>query len=127
MATEHGVSEAASSHRHSFWAAVGRAVSATVGALAGVVPHLLHHVGLLLSVPLLRRLHRRFRTWKAPAVALALFAAVFALSALVIGPAIADRPTEPSPAPAPSATPTTSATGSPPPPSTTGHDQHHGG
>ena len=79
----------------------------------GLVPHVLHHVsmfagaalvtgvggnllfgavGLLFAVPLLRRLYRRFRTWKAPVIAVALFAAMFALSAFVIGPAISDAP-----------------------------------
>ena len=85
------------------------AVTAAVGAVMGLLPHLLHHVsflagaalvtgvggnllfgalGLLLSVPLLRRLYRRFGTWKAPAVAVAVFAIMFSLSAFVIGPAI---------------------------------------
>jgi hypothetical protein len=75
----------------------------------GLLPHVLHHVtlfagaalvttsggnlvfgvlGLLLSVPLLRRLHRRFGTWKAPAAGIALFTVMFSLSAFVIGPAI---------------------------------------
>lgn len=56
-------------------------------------------LGLLLSVPLLRRLYRRFRTWKAPAVAVAVFAVMFSLSAFVIGPAISG--TDPQPAPGP--------------------------
>lgn len=56
-------------------------------------------LGLLLSVPLLRRLYRRFRTWKAPAVALAVFAVMFSLSAFVIGPAVSG--TDPDPAPRP--------------------------
>jgi hypothetical protein len=83
-----------------------------VGAIAGVlglVPHVLHHVGLLagvalvsgtggtiafailgllLSVPLLIRLYRRYDTWRAPAIALAVFAVMFSLSSFVIGPAI---------------------------------------
>jgi len=78
-------------------------------ALSGVAPHVLHHVGplagtalvagaggrllfgvvgLLLTVPTLRRLHRRFDSWTAPALALVAFAAVFSLSAFVIGPRI---------------------------------------
>ena len=44
--------------------------------------------GLLLSIPLLRRVHRRFGTWKAPAFALVALAAIFSLSAFVIGPAL---------------------------------------
>jgi len=127
------------SGRRSFLAAAWRAVSATFGALMGLVPHLLHHVGviagaalvtgvggnllfgvlgLLMSLPLLRRLYRRFHTWKAPAIALAIFALMYALSALVIGPAISgDAPT---PVPAT----TTTSTPSPSPSSTVDHDDH---
>ena len=60
-------------------------------------------VGLLLSIPLLRRLHRRFGTWKAPAVAIAVFTVMFSISAFVIGPAISG--TEPAEAPQPAGTP----------------------
>jgi hypothetical protein len=84
-------------------------ITAAVGAVMGLLPHLLHHVsffagaalvtgvggnlvfgalGLLLSVPMLRRLYRRFGTWKAPTAAVAVFAVMFSLSAFVIGPAI---------------------------------------
>ena len=90
-------------------ARVWTAIVAVWGAIAGVAPHVLHHVGplagaallagfggkalffalgLALSVPLLRRLYRRFRTWLAPAIATAVFAAMFALSSLVIAPLI---------------------------------------
>lgn len=85
------------------------AATGIVGVVVGLVPHVLHHVGvlagtalvagsggtalfgavgLLLSVPMLLRLHRRFGNWTAPAIALAIFAAMFALSTWVIGPAI---------------------------------------
>lgn len=101
-------------------ATVWSGLTAVVGAVMGLVPHVLHHVsffagaalvtgaggnlafgalGLLFSVPLLRRLYRRFRTWKAPAVALAVFAAMFSLSAFVIGPAISGDDPDPVPAP----------------------------
>ena len=100
--------------------------TAVLGGIMGLLPHLLHHVGLLggavlvtgatgnlvfavlgllLSLPLLRRLYRRFRTWKAPAIALAVFALMFSLSAFVIGPAInndnpsPDRPPAQTPGP----------------------------
>jgi hypothetical protein len=74
-----------------------------------LAPHVLHHVGLLAgtalvagsggtalfaaigfaaSTPLLLRLYRRFGTWRAPVIGLAVFAGMFALSAFVIGPAI---------------------------------------
>lgn len=100
------------------------AVGASVGAVLGLVPHVLHHVGiiagaavltgaggnaalyvvgLVLSVPMLRRIHRRFHTWLAPAIAVGLFTAMFLVSALVVGPALSDRsPTdERGPAPSP--------------------------
>ena len=85
------------------------AISGGLAGVLGVVPHVLHHVtflagtalvagsggtalfgvvGLIVSVPMLLRLHRRFGTWVAPAIALAVFAGLFALSAFVIGPAI---------------------------------------
>ena len=80
-----------------------------IGGVVGLAPHVLHHVGLLAgtalvagsggtalfavvglvaSIPLLLRLRRRFGTWRAPALGFAVFAAMFALSAFVIGPAI---------------------------------------
>lgn len=79
------------------------------GAFVGVLPHVLHHVGPLAgaallagatgrvlfaalgfvaAVPFLLRLRRRFDSWRAPAIALATFAAMFSLSSFVIGPAI---------------------------------------
>ncbi|MCA9846411.1 MAG: hypothetical protein KC461_00160 [Dehalococcoidia bacterium] len=92
------------------WAARALAsLTAVVGTVAGIAPHVLHHVlplagaafltgatgsaifgaaGLLLSVPLLLRLRRRFQTWWAPAVALAVFVVAFSVSTFVIGPAI---------------------------------------
>lgn len=103
------------------FAAAWNILSAVVGALMGLAPHVLHHVGLLagaalltgtggnllfgvlgllFSIPLLRRLYRRFHTWRAPAIALAVFAVMFSLSALVIGPAISGGP--PADAPRPS-------------------------
>ena len=90
-------------------AAARDGASATVGAILGLVPHVLHHIGLIagdafvtgalgnalffgiglvFSVPLLRRLYRRFHTWRAPAIAVAVFAAIFSLSAFLIGPAV---------------------------------------
>lgn len=92
---------------------VGRvwgAALAVWGGFVGLLPHVLHHVGPLAgaallagatgrvlfaaigfvaAIPFLRRLRRRFDTWKAPAIALAIFAAMFSLSSFVIGPAIA--------------------------------------
>ena len=105
-------------------ASAWNAVTAAIGAVMGLLPHVLHHVGLLggavlvsgatgnvlfavlgivFSLPLLRRLHRRFGTWKAPALALGVFALMFSLSAFVIGPAISGD--EPDPGPVPVQTP----------------------
>lgn len=88
---------------------VRAAAAAAWGAVTGVAPHVLHHVGplagaallagatgtllfgaigLAAAVPFLLRLHRRFGSWRAPAVALAVFVAIFSLSTFVIGPAI---------------------------------------
>ena len=90
-----------------FGARVWGGIVAAWAVVTGVAPHVLHHVGplagaallagaggkaiffaigLLLSVPMLRRLHRRFHTLAAPAIAIAVFAAVFTFSSLVIGP-----------------------------------------
>lgn len=84
-------------------------VSGVVAAVSGIAPHVLHHVGPLagtallagaggtvlfgllgfvLSIPMLLRLRRRFNTWAAPAVASAIFTAVYLVSSLVVGPAI---------------------------------------
>ena len=103
--------------------------NAIVGAIAGVVglaPHVLHHIGLLAgvalvtgtggtilfgviglvaSIPLLVRLRRRFHSWRAPVIALAIFAAMFSISSFVIGPALnGDAGSSPAP---------------------TDHEQHH--
>ena len=79
------------------------------GAFIGLAPHVLHHVGPLAgaallagtagtllfaalgfaaATPFLLRLYRRFHTWRAPVIALAVFAVMFSLSSFVIGPAI---------------------------------------
>jgi hypothetical protein len=106
--------------------ALWHGIVGAVGFLVGLLPHVLHHVaflagtalvagsggtlvfgllGLAASVPMLLRLRRRFGTWVAPAIGLAVFAAMFALSALVIGPAISgSSPDGPAPAPGPSPT-----------------------
>ena len=104
--------------RPSFAGRVWGGVLAAWGAVVGLLPHVLHHVGPLAgaallagatgrvlfaaigfvaAIPFLRRLHRRFGTWRAPAIALALFAAMFSLSSFVIGPAISggDAPAQP--------------------------------
>lgn len=109
------------------------AASAALAGFLGLLPHVLHHVGplagaalfagaagsalfaalgFIAAIPMLLRLHRRFGTWRAPAIALAVFASVFALSTFVIGPAITGGG---------SSDPGTT-TGSPPP---SGHESHH--
>ncbi len=93
-------------------------VAAAWGGFIGLLPHVLHHVGplagaallagatgrilfaaigFLAAIPFLRRLQRRFRTWRAPAIAVAVFATMFSLSSFVIGPAISggDTPARP--------------------------------
>ena len=93
-------------------------VLALWGTITGVAPHVLHHVGPLAgaavvagatgrllfaaigfvaAIPFLLRLHRRFATWKAPAIALAVFVATFSLSTFVIGPALTGGSGRPSP------------------------------
>ena len=79
-------------------------------AVLGAAPHVLHHAGPLagaslvagatgtvifgalgfaLSVPMLRRMRRRSGSWAAPGALLASMLAVFAFSALVVGPSVA--------------------------------------
>jgi putative oligomerization/nucleic acid binding protein len=95
--------------RRGWLARIGAAFSAAMGVVAGIAPHVLHHVGPLagaallagagssvlfgaigfaLMIPMLLRLRRRFGTWAAPGVALVLFAAAFTVSTLRTGPAI---------------------------------------
>ncbi len=101
------------------WRAVaGRLWSGVLAAWAvvtGITPHVLHHVGPLAGValvsgvagtvlfgaigfvatiPLLLRLRRRFGSWTVPGLALALFATVFTVSTVVVGPQLtsADEP-----------------------------------
>ena len=84
-------------------------VTGALGAIGGVAPHVLHHVGPLVgtalvagaggtalfgvlglaaSVPMLLRLRRRFGSWRAPGIALVVFTAMFLVSSLVVGPLI---------------------------------------
>lgn len=82
-------------------------LSVAWGAVTGVAPHVLHHVGplagaallagaggrilffglgLLAATPMLVRLYRRFRSWAAPAIAISLFGLTYIVSSLYIGP-----------------------------------------
>jgi hypothetical protein len=45
---------------------------------------------VVVSIPFLLRLYRRFRTWTAPAIAVTVMAVMYTVSSLVIGPAISD-------------------------------------
>ena len=101
--------ESGDSKRRGLLARITAALSAAIGTIAGITPHVLHHVapiagaalltgtggtvlfgaiGFLLTVPMLFRLKRRFGTWIAPGIALAIFAVMFTVSTLWIGPAI---------------------------------------
>ena len=112
-----------------WWHTAWNAMSGVVGVVVGLTPHVLHHVGLLAgtalvagsggtalfaavglvaSVPLLLRLHKRFGNWRAPALALVLSTALFLFSAFVLGPLISGQTENPGPS-AP----------------TTGHTSHH--
>lgn len=108
-----------------------------IGALVGLAPHVLHHVGalagtalvagaggtalfgvlgLVASVPMLLRLRRRFDSWWAPGIALVVFAAMFSFSTFVLGPLISgggDAPQQP-------------GGGKTPAPASTDHTGHHG-
>lgn len=99
-------------------------LSGAWGAVSGIAPHVLHHVGPLagaallagaggqllffligmaLATPMLIRLHRRFRTWVAPALAIGIFAVTYTVSTLFIGPLV----TQADPAPPDAVTSTT--------------------
>lgn len=110
------------------WKTIRDTTGAVIGTVLGIAPHVLHHIGLLagaalitgtsgnalfyaigllFSLPMLRRLYRHFSSWWAPAIAVAVFTGLFSISAFVIGPVISgsddtpppSSPTEPSPAP----------------------------
>ena len=104
----------------SFFARAWSGVLAAWAAFIGILPHVLHHVGPLAgaallagaggralfaaigfvaAIPFLLRIHRRFRTWIAPAVALGVMAVMFAISSFVIGPLISGGSDDTSPPP----------------------------
>lgn len=76
-------------------------------AVTGIAPHVLHHVGplagaaffagatgrvvfgivaLVLTVPVLLRVHRRSGTWRLPIALLTVFVIVWSVSTFVVGP-----------------------------------------
>ena len=100
---------------------LANAISGATGAVAGLTPHVLHHIvpiagtalvtgtagsflfgtlGFLLTVPLLLRLKQRFGTWLAPGIALVFFLITFTLSTFWIGPIIRGEDRTEGPAPA---------------------------
>ena len=107
--TLHGHDSGAAASRRSWFGRLSAAFSAVTGVVAGIAPHVLHHVtliagtalltgaagsvifgvlGLVVMIPMLRRLRRHFGSWLAPGIALMLFAAMFTVSTVWIGPAI---------------------------------------
>jgi hypothetical protein len=105
--------------RPRLWDRVRAGLLALWAAVTGAAPHVLHHVGPLAgtaivagaggrivfgaagfvaTIPMLRRLRRRTGSWRAPALALAAFAAIFTFSTLVIGPAVTGAGTDDPPA-----------------------------
>lgn len=89
------------------------AFAGITGAVAGVAPHVLHHVGpiagtavvsgatgtlvfgalgFLLMVPTLLRIKRHFGSWVAPGIATAVFALIFTISTVWVGPIIRGEP-----------------------------------
>lgn len=113
---------------HALW----HTVVGAVGLIMGLLPHVLHHIGLLAgtalvagsggtalfgalgllaSIPMLVRLYRRFGSWVAPTLGLLVFAAMFSLSAFVIGPAISGTGTDVTPGPVPTPGHTSEHTG----------------
>lgn len=105
--------------RTRLWGRVRTGLLAIWAGVTGAAPHMLHHVGPLAgtavvagaggrivfgaagfvaTIPMLRGMRRRTGTWKAPALALAAFAAIFTFSTLVIGPAVSGSGTPSDPA-----------------------------
>ena len=103
---------------HALW----QTVVGAIGLITGLLPHVLHHIGLLAgtalvagsggtalfgalgflaSIPMLVRLYRRFGSWIAPALGLLVFGGMFSLSAFVIGPAISSTGADVTPGPVP--------------------------
>ena len=128
------VTTAPAPYPRSLGARLWGAVVAGWAVVTGVAPHVLHHVGplagtallagfggraiffalgLILSLPMLRRLYRRFGSLVAPAVAVIAFAAVFTFSSLVIAPRLTGADDSP---------PATPGIEQP-----SGHESHHSG
>ena len=134
--TAAAASPSSAADRPGWLARVRVAVGGFVAAILGAAPHVLHHagplagaalfagvggkllfgaLGLLLAIPMVRRLRRRTGSWTAPVAALALFGVVFLISTFVIGPALTGGDTD-SPQ---GGTPTQQG------PAPSGHEEHH--
>jgi hypothetical protein len=87
--------------------------AAVISGVGGTV--LFGAVGLVATAPMLVRLRRRFGTWWAPGLALAIFAVMFTLSTVVVGPALRGAATDPG----------GGHDGERPAPTSSGHDGHH--
>lgn len=96
-----------SASRRAWW------IVCSVGAIVlGLLPHVLHHagplagaalfagaggsllfgvLGFVAAIPFLLRLRQRSGGWRAPLAVLALFAAIFSISAFVVGPQISSQ------------------------------------
>lgn len=102
-----GVSVPGRRERRGSSARVSAAFGGMWAAVTGAAPHVLHHVGplagaaivsgvtggvvfalvgFLLTIPLLRRIHRHTRSWTAPTLALAALVGVYLTSSFVIAP-----------------------------------------
>jgi len=112
LASRAGRKSATSERSVKSWPArVMGVASGAIGTVAGITPHVLHHVGpiagaailtgtggsvlfgaigFVLTLPLLLQLKRRFASLLAPAIALVVFATMFTVSTLWIGPAVRD-------------------------------------
>lgn len=125
-------------HRGSSNGVQARIWGAAVGvwaAIVGAAPHVLHHAGPLsgaaivsgttgrlvfamagfvLTIPLLRGIRRHTGSWRAPLVALVVFATIYVLSSVVIGPRLTGSSSE-------------SNTQSSAPRHSADHDEHSGG
>lgn len=103
---------------HGLSAKLWGGILASWAVVTGAAPHVLHHIGpfagaavlagfggqviffvggLVLSLPLLRRIYRRFQSLVAPALAVLAFAALFAFSSLVISPQLSGNATPAAP------------------------------
>lgn len=95
--------------RKSVPARIWAAMLTVWSGVAGIAPHVLHHVGplagaallagtggtvlfaviaLVVSIPFLLRMYRRFHTWIAPTITLAVMTVMFLFSTFVLGPII---------------------------------------